>query len=296
MASQNISRTLIIMTKSPNGEHVKTRLSPALSIEKRLALHKAMLRHIVSQALLSCATDIVIAVDGDYEPRFFSQLKSDILNDLANNLILDSIDVRYSQTDLTKANEKNYHVMDQVSGDLGVKMLTAVKQAGLLGLTIGSSVDNSVGNLIEHPIHKPIKNSVLLVGSDCPFIDVDYLNQAFESFLVDDQDQLKSSTTTSSANPVSANPLTFNSVCIGPAHDGGYVLLGMSELSSEQVPTLFEDIPWGTDQVFKKTCDSLNAININFYLLPILHDIDRPEDLIYLKSLGDHQAFSDFIL
>ncbi len=62
---------------------------------------------------------------------------------------------------------------------------------------------------------------------------------------------------------------------IGPAEDGGYTLLGLRD----PMPFLFSDMPWGTDQVFSLTVGRLAARGIAPALLPMLADLDRPEDL-----------------
>jgi len=62
---------------------------------------------------------------------------------------------------------------------------------------------------------------------------------------------------------------------IGPAEDGGYYLLGLRD----PMPFLFDDMPWGADQVFGLTVGRLAARGISPALLPELADLDRPEDL-----------------
>ncbi|MFO7962969.1 MAG: TIGR04283 family arsenosugar biosynthesis glycosyltransferase [Desulfobacterales bacterium] len=61
------------------------------------------------------------------------------------------------------------------------------------------------------------------------------------------------------------------SCVIGPACDGGYYLIG---LSAPQ-PELFRHISWGTDRVFQQTIAKTGS----YRLLPMLNDVDRPEDI-----------------
>lgn len=96
---------------------------------------------------------------------------------------------------------------------------------------------------------------VILVGSDCPALDADYLQQALDAL-------------TAGADLV-----------IGPALDGGYVLLAMSA----PVP-VFEGVAWGTDQVLAQTKRLAAAVGLVPQLLPSLPDIDRPEDLQQLVN------------
>jgi rSAM/selenodomain-associated transferase 1 len=91
---------------------------------------------------------------------------------------------------------------------------------------------------------------VILVGSDCPAITRHYLSEA-------------------------ASLLDSNSVVLGPADDGGYVLVGMTRLC----PEIFEGIAWGQDTVWDDTVQILETLRVSWEGLVSLPDIDRPEDL-----------------
>lgn len=97
---------------------------------------------------------------------------------------------------------------------------------------------------------------VVVVGTDCPDIDKDYITQAFDA-------------------------LNENDAVIGPAVDGGYVLLGLRKFSLE----LFTNILWGSDKVFSQTIKVLNDLSWSYQELGIMHDLDRPEDLLRYKYL-----------
>jgi rSAM/selenodomain-associated transferase 1 len=90
----------------------------------------------------------------------------------------------------------------------------------------------------------------LLIGSDCPDISRTIVNRGF--MLLDTQD-----------------------VVLGPAHDGGYYLIGLCWPEKE----LFSNIDWGTGRVLQQTLDKISAANLTVALLPELRDIDRIEDL-----------------
>jgi rSAM/selenodomain-associated transferase 1 len=62
---------------------------------------------------------------------------------------------------------------------------------------------------------------------------------------------------------------------IGPAEDGGYVLLGARRVS----PALFEGIAWGGADVCAATRQRLARLGLRWRELPALWDLDRPEDL-----------------
>lgn len=91
---------------------------------------------------------------------------------------------------------------------------------------------------------------VIIIGSDCYDLETTDIEIAFK--LVQD-----------------------TGVIIGPARDGGYYLLGLAQ----NLPGLFDDIPWSTDQVLKKTIAKLKQLKIPFALLPVLNDIDIKSDL-----------------
>lgn len=109
-----------------------------------------------------------------------------------------------------------------------------------------------LGERMRHALEVGLKNSsnVILVGCDVPTIDEEYLDNALG--LLDSHD-----------------------VVLGPAEDGGYGLVGVSG----SVPDVFQSISWGSDQVLDQTCARLNALRLNYSLLPYVWDVDTPEDL-----------------
>ncbi|HZX16332.1 MAG TPA: TIGR04282 family arsenosugar biosynthesis glycosyltransferase [Pseudomonas sp.] len=100
-------------------------------------------------------------------------------------------------------------------------------------------------------------DAVVLIGNDCPALDGDYLQAA-------------------------CGALQEHSVVIGPAEDGGYVLLGLRSMAA----SLFSDMPWGTERVFDLTLQRLQQLDWRPALLPALWDVDRPEDLSRLAALN----------
>jgi hypothetical protein len=85
---------------------------------------------------------------------------------------------------------------------------------------------------------------------------------------------------------LAVNALQQYELVFGPVEDGGYGLLGVRE----SLPEIFSDIDWGTDRVLSQSCDKLNREGCGFRLLPLIWDVDRPEDLpryeAWLKSRG----------
>lgn len=93
-------------------------------------------------------------------------------------------------------------------------------------------------------------DQVVLVGSDCPGLDRAYLRAAFERLEVAD-------------------------VVLGPALDGGFVLIGCRKVHAD----MFEGVSWGGGSVLSNTLRSVGEACLSVSLLPERYDIDRPEDL-----------------
>lgn len=70
-------------------------------------------------------------------------------------------------------------------------------------------------------------------------------------------------------------------VVVGPAEDGGYVLLGARRIS----PRLFSSVRWGTSGVYRKTVQNLGALGYRWSALRTLWDVDRPADLERIRWL-----------
>jgi uncharacterized protein len=115
----------------------------------------------------------------------------------------------------------------------------------------------SLGEKMFHAAEDVLKESskVVIIGSDCPSIDEDYLELALHEL-----------------------DKSSNDVVLGPALDGGYVLIGMKHPHHE----IFQDIEWGSELVLQQTITKLYNCNLGFMTLPVLRDIDTAEDL---KSL-----------
>ena len=67
---------------------------------------------------------------------------------------------------------------------------------------------------------------------------------------------------------------------LGPAEDGGYVLIGLRCPR----PALFEDMPWGSAEVCARTRARIQTMHLRYRELPALWDLDRPEDLARFET------------
>ena len=122
----------------------------------------------------------------------------------------------------------------------------------------GIPVELQQGSDLGERMHNALEAALLhgefalLIGTDCPALTVDYLDRACRA-LLDGAD-----------------------VVLGPAEDGGYVLIGLRHCHRE----LFTDIPWSTDRVLDITRERLATQGCRAVELDTLWDLDRPEDLL----------------
>ena len=102
---------------------------------------------------------------------------------------------------------------------------------------------------------------VLLVGTDSPDLPREWVEEAFSE-------------------------LERLPVVLGPAHDGGYYLIGLNARHVENInfTMLFDGVPWGTSRVLPTTIDRLATRGIDYHLLPTWHDVDEWEDLVALQE------------
>ena len=117
--------------------------------------------------------------------------------------------------------------------------------------------EGNLGDRMTHATKLAMQknDAVIVVGSDCPFICSQYLDSALSL-------------------------LAEKDVVIGPAKDGGYVLIGMRQWESR----IFENIPWGTGRVYQNTIERVQSLKLELGVLSSLSDIDRPEDLALLDQ------------
>jgi uncharacterized protein len=70
---------------------------------------------------------------------------------------------------------------------------------------------------------------------------------------------------------------------LGPAEDGGYYLVG----AKTALPELFVGVPMGTDAVFHETIQRARRQRLRVATVPVLRDLDRPEDLRAVLAAGE---------
>ena len=96
---------------------------------------------------------------------------------------------------------------------------------------------------------------VVLIGSDAPTVPLDFVEQAFAA-------------------------LAEQQAVVGPAEDGGYYLVGMSQFE----PRIFDNIQWSTRHVFEQTIARFRELNLSYSALPEGNDVDDLQDLLRLRK------------
>ena len=126
-----------------------------------------------------------------------------------------------------------WSLQPQGTGDLGARMRGAFTRAFEVGA-----------------------DKVVIIGSDCPTIVEQDIEEAWTS-------------------------LETNDLVLGPASDGGYWLIGLRRMKG----SLFKGIPWSTQSVFQETLSRAKAESLSVKLLRTLSDIDTEADWkTYLKA------------
>lgn len=135
--------------------------------------------------------------------------------------------------------------------------------AGRFRMTLRRQPAGDLGERMGGALAEALTRSerAVLIGSDCPEYSPAYLASAFAA-------------------------LDGEEVVLGPAADGGYVLIGLRRMA----PELFAGIPWGTDSVLARTRAALRGLGRTWAELPTLRDLDRPEDLKDFPHLLDNDG------
>jgi uncharacterized protein len=107
---------------------------------------------------------------------------------------------------------------------------------------------------------------VILVNADSPTLPVSILRAAMHAVRAGD------------------------AVVIGPAIDGGYTLIGLSRPHGR----LFEDIPWSTQEVHRRTVERAQEIGVPVVNLPCWYDVDdrRTLRLLEMELAGGQMPFA----
>ena len=135
------------------------------------------------------------------------------------------------------------------------------------GYAFVPQTEGDLGERMKNAFNKAFSEgfeSVLLIGSDIPDLPNRFIDEAFAA-------------------------LRSHDAVIGPSLDGGYYLIGFKK--SAFIPSVFQGIAWGTQDVFACTMDIFIRLDCLPYILPQWMDVDTLDDL---KALYHNNINNDF--
>lgn len=136
-------------------------------------------------------------------------------------------------------------------GDVSHPFFTELSQR--FGLPVYEQINGDLGEKMHHAIQTGLMRaeSVIVVGGDCLSVDATYVQEA------------------------GAALERYSDAVIGPALDGGYVLVGAKRC----IKGMFDHVAWGTDQALSATLANFLRLNISITALSDRWDIDTVDDL-----------------
>ena len=134
-------------------------------------------------------------------------------------------------------------------------------------ITLYEQKGDNLGARMYNAMNQHLKNSdsVVLIGSDCPQLNSEYINNAFQKLE------------------------EGNDIVLGPAVDGGYVLIGAKQVHE----SIFNNISWSTCDVLKTTKDKIKLLNWSVVCLPYVRDMDDLEDYYYFAEHKEYKYLFD---
>ena len=152
--------------------------------------------------------------------------------------------------------------------------IKTVKKSGLPFFHIsekeqyGNAFGERFSNAIQTIYDKGYEN-IITIGNDSPQLKANHLIEA-------------------------NNQLKLGKTVLGPAHDGGFYLMGLhrSNFNAE----LFVRLPWQRFGLFNKISQLFKSLGSDLYQLQVLHDIDNKVDVKTLLNFFRQLPFSIFIV
>ena len=182
-------------------------------------------------------------VAGKVKSRLTQLLSSEEAADLYRAFLMDSL-LQYASLEV----DVRLYMAD--AGDPGVH---------LYGAQLKKQCGDGLGERMEHAFRETAVEGyeqMVIIGTDHPTLPTEFIMDAYEAL-----------------SDVPA-------VCIGPATDGGYYLLGMSPL----ICGLFDGIVYSKPNVLSLTLVRARESGASVTQLPVWYDVDTPEDLRRLVS------------
>lgn len=182
-------------------------------------------------------------VEGEVKTRLCPPLTPDEAASLHGSLVMDMLErcqaVKGCDRILAGSPDRTHPFFKAMEGRFKVKLWEQI------GEDLGARMARTFHDGLSSTYH-----SLLIVGTDIPGITPQIVTQALTT-------------------------LKDHDMVLGPTVDGGYYLIGLRK----DVPELFQDIPWSTDQVCPRTEQKAKSLGLSMKILPTLRDIDTIEDL-----------------
>ncbi len=158
--------------------------------------------------------------------------------------------------------EHTHSVADRVFADKAVFYAEKVQEFDILdyykfpkflqkGENLGERMERAFGQAFAQHYDK-----VMIIGSDCYELTTEIIEDSFAA-------------------------LDHHNVVLGPAHDGGYYLIGMDR----HYPHLLKNKAWSTADVLLDTILDIKKLRLSYILMPTLTDVDEEKDLGELRKL-----------
>lgn len=122
------------------------------------------------------------------------------------------------------------------------------------GRTYRAQQGRDLGQRMLHALHQALAETgepAVLVGSDLPDLPGRHVSEAFEA-------------------------LNQAQICLGPATDGGFYLLGLSRPLRVDI---FDGVHWSGSEVLERTRGNCAIHKLSCHLLPPWPDVDTGQDL-----------------
>ena len=122
------------------------------------------------------------------------------------------------------------------------------------GIQIRKQKGDDLGQRMSNAFEESLRlyNKVGIIGIDSPTFPLSVFQETFQR-------------------------LENHDAVIGPSEDGGYYLIALCKT----IPEIFEDVPWGTQEVLTVTLSKLKKRKVS--LLERCFDVDQPADLERLR-------------
>jgi rSAM/selenodomain-associated transferase 1 len=145
-------------------------------------------------------------------------------------------------TCIQQLSQINTPIILQMSGNINGHFAHLYREYGLV---VEAQVDGGLSEKIQHASTRG--HRTLILGTDMPLIPIQEIESA----------------------------LTEEHLVIGPSQDGGYWLIGGTQIPQ----SILEDMPWSTTEVYEKTIAKCEQLGLQYKVLSCQYDIDTATDL-----------------